>query len=198
MRGRLKFDFQATKILFASRDFSLIFLRIFGILVPLHKLKRYWSDMKASGESGEKVIATNRKARHEYAVLDTVEAGIVLKGTEVKSLRQGNVNFGDGYATIKNGEVWLLGLHVSPYEHGSYTNVDPLRERKLLLHKNEIRKLLGRTAEKGLTLIPLQLYFRKSVAKVLIGICRGKKAYDKRHDLAKRDAERDIRRNYAR
>ena len=99
--------------------------------------------MKGSGESGEKVIATNRKARHEYAVLDTVEAGIVLKGTEVKSLRQGNVNFGDGYATIKNGEVWLLGMHVSPYERGSYTNVDPLRDRKLLLHKTEIRKLLG-------------------------------------------------------
>jgi SsrA-binding protein len=154
--------------------------------------------MKASGESGEKVIATNRKARHDYTVLDTIEAGIVLKGTEVKSLRQGNVSFADGYATIKNGEVWLLGLHVSAYEQGSYTNVDPTRDRKLLLHKNEIRKLISRTAEKGLTLIPLQLYFRKSVAKVLLGICRGKKAYDKRRDIAQRDAERDIRRNYAR
>jgi SsrA-binding protein len=154
--------------------------------------------MKTSGESGEKIIATNRKARHEYTVLETVEAGIVLKGTEVKSLRQGNVNLADGYAMIKNGEVWLHGMHVTPYERGSYTNVDPLRPRKLLLHKKEIRKLIGRTAEKGLTLIPLQLYFRTSVAKILLGVCRGKKEYDKRHDIARRDAERDIRRNYAR
>ncbi len=186
-------DLLTSMLVRLAGTFPLIFLCIFGILIKI-----FGSVMKASGESGEKVIATNRKARHEYTVLDTLEAGIVLKGTEVKSLRQGNVNFGDGYAMIRNGEVWLLGMHVSPYEQGSYTNVNPLRDRKLLLHKNEIRKLLGRTAEKGLTLIPLQLYFRKSVAKVLIGICKGKREYDKRHDIAKRDAERDIRRNYAR
>lgn len=154
--------------------------------------------MAVQDESGEKLVTTNRKARHEYFILDTLEAGIVLKGTEVKSLRQGNANLTDGYAELKNGEVWLHGMHISPYEHGSYANVDPVRDRKLLLHKNEIRKLVSRTHEKGLTLIPLKVYFKKSHAKVLLGVGRGKKAYDKRHDIARRDAERDLRRHYAR
>jgi SsrA-binding protein len=148
--------------------------------------------------AGEKVVTTNRKARHNYTVLDTIEAGLVLKGTEVKSLRQGNANVTDGYALIQHGEVWLLGMHVSPYLQGSYSNVDPLRNRKLLLHRKEIRKLLGRTAEQGVTLVPLRVYFKKNVAKVLLGICRGKKEYDKRHDIAEREAARDIRRKYAR
>ena len=154
--------------------------------------------MAVQEDIGEKLVTTNRKARHDYTILETYEAGIVLKGTEVKSLRQGNANLTDGYAILKNGEVWLLGMHVSPYEHGSYANVDPLRNRKLLLHKKEIRKLIGRTSEKGLTLVPLKVYFKNNIAKVLLGVCRGKKAYDKRHDIAKREAERDIRRNYAR
>jgi SsrA-binding protein len=149
-------------------------------------------------ETGEHLVTTNRKARHDYTILDTYEAGIVLKGTEVKSLRQGNANLSDGYAMVKNGEVWLVGMHVNPYEHGSYSNVDPLRTRKLLLHKKEIRKLIGKTAEKGLTLVPLKVYFKHNVAKVLLGLARGKKAYDKRHDIAKREMERHIRQRYAR
>jgi SsrA-binding protein len=146
----------------------------------------------------EKLVSTNRKARHEYHVLDTYEAGIVLKGTEVKSLRQGSANLTEGYAILKQGEIWLLGMHISPYEKGSYANVDPLRDRKLLLHKSEIRRIAGKISEKGLTLVPLKVYFKKSVAKVLIGVCKGKKEYDKRHAIAQRDAERDIRRQYAR
>jgi len=154
--------------------------------------------MGVQEESGERVVTTNRKARHEYTVLDSFEAGIVLKGTEVKSLRQGNANLSDGYAIIKNGEVWLFGMHISPYEQGSYANVDPVRNRKLLLHKKEIRKLIGRTAEQGVTLVPLKVYFKSHHAKVLLGVCKGKKEYDKRHDIARREAERDIRRKYAR
>jgi len=154
--------------------------------------------MKAPDAQAEKIVATNRKARHEYFVLESIETGIALTGTEVKSFRQGNVNLSDGYAVVKNGEVWLLGMHVSPYEHGSYANVDPLRDRKLLLHRKEIRKLLARTGEPGVTLIPLQVYFKNRVAKVLLGVCRGKRAFDKREDIARREVERDIRRQYAR
>lgn len=154
--------------------------------------------MKAHEEPGEKVVATNRRARHEYIVLETYEAGIVLTGTEVKSLRQGNATLGEGYAEVKNGEVWLLGVHVSPYEQGSYSNVNPLRNRKLLLHKKEIRRLLPRTQEKGMTLIPLRLYFKHNIAKVLLGLCRGKREYDRRDAIAAREAERDVRRRYAR
>lgn len=149
-------------------------------------------------ESGEKVVATNRKARHDYTILDTFEAGIVLKGTEVKSLRQGRANLADGYALIKNGEVWLLGMHISPYAQGSYSNVDPVRERKLLLHKAEIRRLIQKTAQKGLTLIPLKVYFKNNVAKVLLGLAQGRKAYDKRAAIAEREMKRDLRRKYAR
>jgi SsrA-binding protein len=154
--------------------------------------------MAAKEESDEKVVTTNRKARHEYFILESFEAGIVLTGTEVKSLRQGNANLTDGYATVRNGEVWLTGMHISPYEQGSYANVDPIRERKLLLHRTEIRKLISKTREKGLTLIPLRIYFKKNIAKVQLGICKGKKAYDKRQAIAQRDAERDLRRHSTR
>ncbi len=154
--------------------------------------------MAAQEGAGEKLVTTNRRARHDYTILETYEAGIVLTGTEVKSLRQGNANLSNGYAMVRNGEVWLIGMHISPYEQGSYSNVDPVRNRKLLLHKKEIRKLLSKTAEKGLTLLPLQVYFKNKVAKVVIGIGRGKKAYDKRHDITKRDIERAIRQRYAR
>jgi SsrA-binding protein len=145
------------------------------------------------GEPGQKVVATNRKARHDYAILETYEAGMVLKGTEVKSLRQGNASLVDGYASLKGGEVWLFGIHINPYDQGSYANVEATRPRKLLLHRKEILKLAGRTADKGLTIIPLQLYFKHGVAKVLLGLARGKRAFDKRQDIAKRDAERAIR-----
>jgi SsrA-binding protein len=154
--------------------------------------------MTDQGNSGEKIVTTNRKARHEYTVLDSVEAGLVLTGTEVKSLRQGNANLADGYAVIKNGEVWLLGMHVSPYQQGSYANVDPVRNRKLLLHKKEIRRLLSRLTERGVTLVPLKVYFKKNLAKVQLGVCRGKREYDKRQDIAARDAAREIRRRLAR
>ena len=155
--------------------------------------------MTADQEStDERLVTTNRKARHDYAILDTYEAGIVLKGTEVKSLRLRNANLSEGYATVKNGEVWLFGMHISPYQQGSYANVDPVRIRKLLLHKKEIRRLLGRLDEKGLTLVPLKVYFKKNLAKILLGLARGKKAYDKRQDIARRDSERAIRQRYAR
>lgn len=155
--------------------------------------------MAADIEEGGRVVATNRKARHDYTVLETIEAGIVLTGTEVKSLRQGNANLTDSYAMVKNGEVWLLGTHVSPYERGSYSNVNPRRDRKLLLHRKEIRKLAGRSSETGVTLIPLRLYFTSTnIAKVLLGVCRGKREYDRRQDIAERETRRDIRRKYAR
>ena len=154
--------------------------------------------MAQQEEAGEKVVATNRKARHEYAVLDSVEAGLVLTGTEVKSLRQGNANIAEGFARITKGEVWLEGMHVSPYEQGSYANVDPLRIRKLLLHKKEIRRLIARTQEPGVTLIPLKVYFKKGTAKVQLGICKGKREYDRRQDIARREIERDLKRTYAR
>ena len=148
--------------------------------------------------AGEKVVATNRKARHEYFVLDTFEAGLVLKGTEVKSVRQGSINLAEGYARVKGGEVWLEGVHISPYLAGSYQNVDPVRDRKLLLHRKEIRRLTSRMTERGLTLVPLKVYFKKNIAKVLLGICRGKKEHDRREDIARREAERDIRRRHMR
>jgi len=154
--------------------------------------------MAVDKEDGANVVTTNRKARHDYTVLEAIEAGIVLTGTEVKSLRQGNGNLGDSYAAVKNGEVWLIGAHISPYDHGSYSNVDPRRKRKLLLHKKEIRKLAAQTTDKGVTLVPLKLYFLKNIAKVLLGVCRGKRQYDRRQEIIDREAERDIRRRYAR
>jgi len=154
--------------------------------------------MAPQEEAGEKVVASNRKARHEYAILDSIETGLVLTGTEVKSLRQGNASIAEAYARIARGEVWLEGMHVSPYEQGSYANVDPLRTRKLLLHKKEIRRLLARTGEPGVTLIPLRVYFKKGIAKVQLGICKGKRAYDRRQDIARREIERDLKRTYAR
>ncbi len=139
-----------------------------------------------------KVIAQNKKARHDYFVEETIEAGIVLSGTEVKSVRQGKVNLKDSYATIDNGEVFIKGMHISPYEQGNIFNKDPLRDRKLLLHRFEINKLTGTIQQKGLSLIPLQMYFKRGKVKVQLGICKGKKLYDKREDIAERDAKRDI------
>ncbi len=142
----------------------------------------------------EKLITNNRKARHDYHILDKIEAGIVLQGTEVKSLRDGRANLKDSYASVKGEELFLYNLHISPYSHGNISNHDPVRVRKLLLHKKEIRKLIGKTQEKGLTLVPLRLYFKAGKAKVELGVAKGKKSYDKRQDLAKRDAERELQR----
>jgi SsrA-binding protein len=145
-----------------------------------------------------KVIASNRKARHDYTVVDTYEAGIALMGTEVKALRQGRASLVDGYATIDDGEVWLQGVHIAEYAQGTWTNHAPRRKRKLLLHKEEIARLEQRTKESGLTLVPLQLYFSGSHVKVEIALARGKRSYDKRQDLARRDAQREIAREMGR
>jgi SsrA-binding protein len=146
----------------------------------------------------ERTIVTNRKALHEYFIVDRLEVGIALKGTEVKSLRQGNANLQDGYALIKDGEIWLLGMHINPFEKGNINNHDPKRDRKLLLHKKEIRRLAGKISEKGLTLIPLRIYFKDNIVKVELAVARGKRAYDKREAIAKREVERQLRRDYAR
>ena len=144
----------------------------------------------------EKNITVNRKARHEYSVIQTFEAGIVLTGTEVKSLRQGKANLVDSYGTVERGEVWLVGAHISVYDQGNINNHEPTRKRKLLLNKSEIRKLIGKTKEKGLTLVPLRLYFLNGKVKVEIALAKGKKIYDKRESIAKRDQQRDQERNF--
>ena len=143
-------------------------------------------------ESGRKLIAQNKKARHDYAIEDVYEAGLVLTGTEVKSLRAGRASLVDAYAAIKDGEVWLHHAHIPEYDQGSWTNHEPRRPRKLLLHKGEIEKLIGKTKESGLTLVPLSMYFKDGKAKVEIALARGKRAYDKRQTLAARDAAREI------
>ena len=140
-----------------------------------------------------KLIAKNPTAFHNYTIEDKLEAGIVLSGTEIKSIRNGRINLKDSYAIIKNGDVYIVGMHISPYEHGNIFNKDPLRDRKLLLNRREINKLIGLTKQKGYSLVPLNMYFRGSLVKVELGIGKGKKLYDKREDIAKKDAERRIR-----
>jgi SsrA-binding protein len=140
----------------------------------------------------DQVVATNRRARHEYEILETVEAGLVLRGTEVKALRSGQVNFKDSYATVRNDEAWLRGCHISPYSHGTDANHEPERDRKLLLHRREIARLVGKVAERGLTLVPLRLYFKKGRAKVELGLARGKKLHDKRASIRERDTRREM------
>ncbi len=141
-----------------------------------------------------KTITENRKARHEYFVLESMETGIELVGTEVKSLRQGAVNLKDSWCSIDNGELFIKGMHISPYEKGNIFNRDPIRVRKLLMHKREINRLFGKIKQDGLTLIPLSLYFKGSRVKVQLGLCKGKKLYDKREDAARKDAKRQIQR----
>lgn len=141
---------------------------------------------------GFKTIADNRKARHDYFVLESFEAGMELVGTEVKSIRQGGVNLKDSWCSIDNGEIFIKGMHISPYEKGNVFNKDPLRVRKLLLHKKEIFRLFGTTKQDGLTLIPLSIYFKGSKVKLQLGLCKGKKLHDKRETTANRDAKRDI------
>jgi SsrA-binding protein len=145
-------------------------------------------------QTGRKIIAQNRKARHDYAVVDTYEAGVMLTGTEVKSLRLGRASLVDGFATIDDGEVFLRNVHIPEYEQGSWTNHEPRRVRKLLLHKEEINRLIGKTKESGLTLVPLSLYFTEGKVKVELALARGKRSYDKRQDLARRDADREVAR----
>ena len=147
-----------------------------------------------SDNDGRKLVVSNRKARHEYHVLQTHEAGMVLQGTEVKSLRNGKANLTDAYGVVNGGEVYLINLHISPYDQGNYFNHEPTRTRKLLLHRKEIRKLIGSVEREGLTLVPLELYFKRGRAKVAIALGKGKKLHDKRADLRKKDDERDMAR----
>lgn len=153
---------------------------------------------KTKDQPGLKLIAQNRKARHDYTIEDSVEAGLQLVGTEVKALRDGKANLSDAYATVQDGEVWLLQAHISPYSHGNKQNHDPIRPRKLLLHRQEIERLGEKVARDGKTLVPLRLYFKHGLAKAEIGIATGKKSYDKRQAMAKRDAERQMRRQLGR
>ncbi len=145
---------------------------------------------------GIKVISDNRKAYHDYFIEEKLEAGIILTGTEIKSIRNGRVNLKDSYARIENGEVWLHQMHISPYEQGNRFNHDPLRKRKLLLNRLEIVKLVGKIQLQGLTLIPTKIYLRRGMAKLELGVGRGKKSYDKRQDIAERDAKREIERHF--
>lgn len=149
-------------------------------------------------ESGRKLVAQNKKVRHDYAIEDVYEAGLVLVGTEVKSLRAGRASLVDAFAHIRDGEAWLVGAHIPEYTEGTWTNHEPRRERKLLLHRDEIARLVGETREGGLTLVPLALYFKDGRAKVEIALARGRKAYDKRQVLAERDANREITREMGR
>ncbi|MBF0229243.1 MAG: SsrA-binding protein SmpB [Desulfamplus sp.] len=143
-----------------------------------------------------KIVATNKKARHDFDISGEIEAGIVLVGTEVKSIRQGKINLKDSYADVKNGEVFLKQMHISPYQNAYYDNHDPLRSRKLLLHNKEIKKLIGKVAERGFTIVPLKVYFKNGKIKVQIGLAKGKKLYDKRDTIKKKDIQREMDRDY--
>lgn len=147
-------------------------------------------------KTSTKLIANNKKAYHDYFILDTYEAGIALHGTEVKSLRMGKCSVKESFIRVENGEVFIYGMHISPYEKGNIFNKDPIRPRKLLLHKAEINKMLGKTKEKGMAIVPLKVYFKGSLVKVEIGLARGKKLYDKRNDIAKKDQQREAQRDF--
>jgi SsrA-binding protein len=153
---------------------------------------------KAADKANNQVVATNRKARHNYSILDVYEAGVVLVGTEVKSLREGQASLVDAFATVDDGEIWLRNLHIAEYHHGTWTNHAPRRNRKLLLHRREIDNLVGKIRDGNLTLVPLSLYFTDGKVKVELALARGKEAHDKRQDIAKRDADREIIREMGR
>lgn len=152
--------------------------------------------MPQEAENAEKLIAANRRARHEYFIEESWETGIALKGTEVKSLRLGKGNLNDCFGRVENGEVFLYNMHITPYDFGNRFNHDPLRPRKLLMHRAEIRRLIGKTREKGCTLVPLRMYFKRGKVKVELALARGKKLYDKREAIAERDARREIERDF--
>ena len=156
---------------------------------------RYDADVaeKTEREAERRVIAENRKARHDFHILDTWETGVALLGTEVKAIREGRVNLRDSYARVDGGEVWMLKVHISPYSHRGYAQHAELRQRKLLLHRHEIRKLVGQTAEKGLTLVPLEMYFKDGRVKVRLALAKGKRAYDKRETIRRREVDRETR-----
>ena len=145
-------------------------------------------------EDNKKVITTNRKARHDYEIIDTIETGIVLFGTEVKAAREGRINLSDAYARIKDNELWLIGMHISPYSKSDMENHDPLRDRKLLVHHLQLKRLNRQVEEKGVTLIPLKIYFNRHLVKVELGLVRGKRKYDKRASITERDQKRDLNR----
>jgi SsrA-binding protein len=151
-----------------------------------------------TGRAGRRSVCSNRKARHDYHILDTLEAGLILTGAEVKSLRAGQVNLKDSYARVEDGEVFLFNMHISPYEKATHTSQDPDRRRKLLLNASEIRKLVGRVTERGLTLVPLDVHFSGGWAKVELAVAKGKKTFDKRRDIAERDAKREMARAHHR
>lgn len=146
------------------------------------------------GKDEFKTVAQNKKAFHDYFVIESYEAGIELFGTEVKSIRQGKINLKDAWCGIDNGEIFVHGMHISPYEHGNIFNKDPIRVRKLLMHKSEINRLFGQTKQQGYTLIPLSAYFKKGKVKIQVGLCKGKKSYDKRESIAQKTAQRDVQR----
>ena len=148
---------------------------------------------KTEREQARRVIAENRKARHDYHVIETWESGVALLGTEVKAIREGRVNLRDSYARVDNGEVWMMNVHISPYSHRGSAAHEELRQRKLLLHRHEIEKLMGKTIEKGLTLVPLEMYFKKGRVKVLLALAKGKQAHDKRETLRRREVDRETR-----
>jgi SsrA-binding protein len=149
--------------------------------------------MKSEREQAQKSIAENRKAFHDYHILETFEAGVALLGTEVKSIREGNVNLRDSYARVDDGEVWIYNVHINPYSHRGYADHEPTRKRKLLLHRQEIRKLIGRTVERGMTLVPTRMYFKNGHVKIALGLAKGKQTHDKRETIKKREADRETR-----
>lgn len=144
-------------------------------------------------QQAQRIVADNRKARHDYHILETFEAGVVLQGTEVKAIREGRVNLRDSFARVERDEVWIYNVHISPYSHRGYAEHEPTRRRKLLLHRHEIRKLIGRTVEKGMTLVPLQVYFKGGKVKVSVGLAKGKQVHDKREAIRKREVDRETR-----
>jgi SsrA-binding protein len=159
------------------------------------KMKQQREKAAADERKQNAPTVDNRRARHEYHILESLEAGLVLTGTEVKSIRAGGASLNEAYARFRDGEAWLMGMHVPPYKQGSFSNAEPVRARKLLLRKEQIAHLQSRVAEKGLTIVPLRLYFTRGMAKVQLGLARGKKLWDKRADVAKRDVEREIARH---
>lgn len=152
--------------------------------------------MSATQKAGAKVLAVNRKARHNYSIEDTMECGIELRGTEVKSLKEGTFSFSDSYGKIENGELWLVGLHITPYRFGNINNHEPDRKRKLLVHRQEIKRLTRKVVERGLTLVPLSFYLSRGLVKLKLGICRGKRSYDKREEIKRRDLKREADRAF--
>ena len=149
--------------------------------------------MRSEREQAQKSIAENRKAFHDFHILETFEAGVVLQGTEVKAIREGNVNLRDSFARVESGEIWMYNVHINPYSHRGYADHEPTRRRKLLLHRQEIRKLIGKTVERGMTLVPTRLYFKNGHVKVALGLAKGKKAHDKRETIKRREADRETR-----